>query len=156
LDEATDVVTYKTILSQRVLKLLAGVLILSTIIGSFLPGEIKMLLGTQAYDPMLEDIALAQHLHPMKAISLAHRGYHFATFGSTTFVLMMLAQTLWGETAAVAFTFGLGLLIEIVQRLIGFSSVFEWWDVRDDLYAVTIAFVLTQGLNRFTRSARPN
>lgn len=144
LNDNTRLGTYKTILSRRVLKLLAAFLILSAIAGSFLPGEIKVLLGTEPYDPTTG------------YVGVAHRVYHFATFGSTALVLMMLAQTLWEEAVAAAFAFGLGLLIETVQHVIGFSLVFEWWDVRDDLYAVTIAFVLTQGLNLLTGSRRHN
>ena len=47
--------------------------------------------------------------------------------------------------------FGLGCAIEVAQYLLGFSKVLEWWDGRDDFYAVAAVFVLIQAANARSR-----
>jgi heme A synthase len=118
---------YKRWIPRPVLRKAAVVLVAGAVVGSFLPGEMKRLLGT---DP--------EH-H-----GLMHRIYHFVTFGSTALAYLLLAERVREELRAAVLVFGLACLIEGTQRAIGFSQVFEWWDVRDDFLAVLGVFVLVQ------------
>lgn len=119
--------------------ILAIVLVTGTIVGSFLPGPVKVQLHTQPSHP-----SFAAH------VSTAHRAYHFATFGLIALVLALLGRDVRQEVNAALFASALGCAIEITQSMIGFASIFEWWDVRDDLYAATGAFLVVQIANFFS------
>jgi hypothetical protein len=123
---------YKRAIPRGWLRVAAIVLVVGTTVGSFLPGTVKTKLGTQPYNP------LSGH------VGLAHRAYHFSTFGLMAAALLLLADRFRDELKAVFFAAGLGCLIEITQHVIGLSLVFEWWDVGDDCLAVLGAFVLVQ------------
>jgi hypothetical protein len=118
---------YKDFLPRRFLKLLAAFLIVATSVGSFLPRPVKSTLGTDPINPT------STH------IGIAHRIYHFSTFGSIAFTLLLLASGTLEEIQAVLFASTLAWVIEITQRLADPFGVFEWWDVRDDLWAITLA-----------------
>jgi hypothetical protein len=127
--------SYKRRIPRSKLRVLSIVLIACTILGSFLPGEWKLLLGTEPFDPNTG------------IVGSMHRLFHFATFGTTALSLLLLGRNLLEEVNAVAFTAALGLGIEVTQHLIGFSLVLEWWDVRDDFFAITAAFLAVQMAN---------
>ena len=116
-------------------------LIIGTLIGSFLPGPTKARLGTHPYAPTDNHV------------QVGHRLCHFAAFGSIALVYSLLASGIRGEVKVALSTFALGCLIESTQNLIGFSDVFEWWDVRDNFYAVAGVFVLMQIANRICSPA---
>ena len=129
--------SYKRVIPRVWLKLAAVILIVGTTVGSFLPGPAKRALGT----------------HPDNHFHAGHRLFHFATFGLTTAVLLLLAERLRDEVKAVLFVAVWGCAIELAQYGTALSGVFEWWDARDDVYAAVIVFLLAQMANAFTGRA---
>jgi len=130
---------YKRMIPRRILFVLATVLVMGTVVGSFLPGSAKERLGTQ---PVQQTSAHADW---------QHRAYHFATFGTTTLTILLLMYGFRAEVKGGIAIFALGCAIEATQYALGFSKVLEWWDVRDDFYAVATAFVLVQAANAGSR-----
>jgi hypothetical protein len=124
---------YKRFLPRRSLKGLATFFIIGTTIGSFLSNRVKSQFGTDPVPAMSTQIGLA------------HRAYHFSCFGSIALTLLLLANTSQEEILALLFTAVLGGTIEITQYAAGMAAVFEWWDMRDDLWAITS----TLGLIKF-------
>lgn len=86
-----------------------------------------------------------------RAFRLGHRAYHFATFGTTALATLLLTYGFRAEVKGGLAIFGLGCAIEVTQYAVGFSKVLEWWDVRDDSYAVTAVFLLVQVANARSR-----
>ena len=117
----------------------ATILVIGTVVGSFLPGSAKERLGTQ---PVQRTGAHADW---------QHRAYHFATFGTTALAVLLLMYGVRAEVKGAVAIFGLGCAIEVTQYALGFSRVLEWWDVRDDFYAVATVFVLVQVANARSR-----
>jgi hypothetical protein len=138
-----SVTSYKRVIPRGWLQTASVVLVLATIVGSFLPSSDKLLLGTEPFDPRQH---LATH------VGMLHRSYHLAAFALIAGAPLLLARNLKDEFKALLFVIGLGCAIETAQHLIGFSLVFEWWDLRDDVYAATGAFTLVQIANAVDRS----
>jgi hypothetical protein len=126
---------YKRVIPRHFLMVAGLVLVIGTLIGSFLPGSAKGRIGTHPYEPRNGQV------------HREHRWYHFATFGSIALIYLLLAKGIRQEVRAALSVFALGCSIEGTQRWTGFSEVMEWWDVRDDLYAVLSAFILVQVAN---------
>ena len=74
---------------------------------------------------------------PLHAI---HREIHYAAFGGTTLLLLLLCRTRLEEVRVVVAACFLGLSLEYLQHLI-YHNPAEWWDVRDDAFAILAAFV---------------
>jgi len=75
------------------------------------------------------------------AIAGLHRGIHLLAFGVGAFLLFSLSRT-WRQQALSALaTCSLGLLLEYLQHMI-YRNPMEWWDVRDDTFAVVLAFLV--------------
>jgi ABC-type Fe3+-siderophore transport system permease subunit len=72
---------------------------------------------------------------------ITHEIGHFLVFGSTTYLLLLIAQSarqrIWAPIAVIA----LGIAIEYSQHWI-FGSPLEWWDMRDDAYGAVAAYLL--------------
>lgn len=134
---------YKRIIPRRILLVLATVLVIGTVVGSFLPGSTKERLGTQ---PTQQSSAHSDW---------GHRAYHFATFGTTALAILLLMYGIRAEVKGGLAIFGLGCAIEVTQYALGFSKVLEWWDVRDDFYAVAAVFLLVQVANARSREGPP-
>jgi hypothetical protein len=56
---------------------------------------------------------------------------------------MLLARNRYQDVAAAAGTIALGCTIEYAQHAI-YRGVIEYWDMRDDTYAVLAAFAVLQ------------
>lgn len=125
---------------RPMLRRIAPFWVMGVVIGSFLPGSWKRDLGTHPYTP----------LH---AVSFQHRAVHFVTFGLTALLFLALAQGRRGRAKAVAGAILLGLAIEAGQYAVGLSAVLEWWDIRDDLFAIAGAAVVF-GVWRWLRQRR--
>ena len=128
---------YKQVIPREVLFWLGILLIAGTTIGSFLPGIMKLWLGTHPYEP------------GQAHVETAHRIYHFATFGCIALVYLLLAEGILAEAKVSLLVFAMGFIIECAQRLTGLAALLEWWDIRDDLYAVLGVFVLIQTANKW-------
>jgi hypothetical protein len=116
---------------------IAPLWVLCLIAGSVLPGPAKAVLGTSAHLVMVNG-------DPQQAtIQFRHRVYHFFSFGSTAFLLLLIARTRTQRLCVCLATIALGLAIEYAQHWISQAPV-EWWDVRDDAYAVFAVWLLGQ------------
>jgi hypothetical protein len=107
--------------------------VIAVIIGSFLPGSLKGLVGTMPFVP--------NH-----AIEWQHRLAHFVTFGATAVLFLLTKEKRRDEVALAGAAFLLGCVIEFAQFAAGFSIVFEWWDVRDDLIAALVGLTLFEAI----------
>lgn len=72
---------------------------------------------------------------------LRHRLLHVVGFGSTALWFLFLSRTGRQQLAFLLGVFCLGLGLELIQCLI-YRNTFEWWDLRDDFWGITLAFVL--------------
>jgi hypothetical protein len=142
-DMGQQVPRYKRIIPRRILVVLASILVIGTVAGSFLPGSTKERLGTQ---PTQQSSAHSDW---------GHRAYHFATFGTTALAILLLMSGFRAEVKGGLSVFALGCAIEVTQYALGFSTVLEWWDVRDDFYAVAAVFVLVQAANARSQEESP-
>lgn len=127
--------TYKQIVPRPLLQILANVCLIMLIIGSFLPSKAKVWIGTQ---------------HPgdlVGTVSMQHRLFHIAAFGLTTLGFLLLERSRKGEVILSMLMCVLGCAIESMQSLLSQFRFFEWWDIRDDFYAVVAAFALIQMAN---------
>jgi hypothetical protein len=70
-----------------------------------------------------------------------HREIHWLAFGGTAFLLLLLCRNRRQEIRSVIATCLLGLSLEYSQHLI-YHIAIEWRDVRDDAYAILVAFAL--------------
>jgi hypothetical protein len=126
---------------QIAAKWLAPFWVVAVVVGSFVPGSIKLLLGTKPY----------QHNHP---VELQHRLAHFGTFGVTTLLFLLTAERPRNEKTLAGVAFLMGCIIEAAQFATGLSVVLEWWDVRDDFLAavaVLVAFKTVRLMRRMVR-----
>ncbi len=120
--------------------MLANLLLLSLIVGSFLPSKQKLMIGAQHHGRV-----------ETRAVDPIHRLYHFASFGLTAAAFLLLATSTKSEAVTATLIFGLGCLIETTQCLLAKPHLLEWWDIRDDFYAVAAAFALTEVANAMSR-----
>ena len=116
--------------------------VVAVLVGSFLPGSLKDLIGTRPY--------ISNH-----PVEWQHRLAHFLTFGLTALLFMLLAERRREEAFLAVAAFLLGCLIEFAQFAVGFALVVEWWDIRDDFLAALgafAAFEVTRLIMAFRRS----
>lgn len=101
-------------------------------LGSFLPGEAKVALGTvtPSNNPAIQ--------HRVKT---EHRLAHFVAFGIAALLLAVLAEKLTQRAAALAVVLAWALAIELVQMAMHGGPI-EYWDVRDDTFAAIAGSVL--------------
>jgi hypothetical protein len=130
--------SYKELIPKKILRVLAAILIAAIIVGSFLPGKEKVWIGTQQSK---------RAGSKSSSISKKHRLYHFGSFGFAALTLLLLARGVREEIKHAVFIFILGCLIEIIQCLSSRRHILEWWDIRDDLYAIVAIFCLIQLAN---------
>jgi hypothetical protein len=71
--------------------------------------------------------------------------------GAIALTLLLLARSRRTEIAVSALILLLCVWIECTQFLLGYSTVFEWWDVRDDLLGLVCVFAGIQLMNLLAR-----
>ncbi len=101
------------------------------IAGSLLPGKQKEAIGT--FTPYA---AAAQG-----NIRWQHEVFHVTAFGGMALVLGLAAPDSRRRHAGVLLAAAIGVSLELMQTRLTQMGV-EWWDVRDDLIAVSIAALL--------------
>jgi hypothetical protein len=106
---------------RTLLARVAPIWVLALVIGSVLPDAAKIAIGTHYW----------------------HRLYHLLSFGSTAYLLTLIARTTRERLYALLFVIALGAAIEFSQHAI-FGNSIEWWDIRDDTLGVLLAAVLSQ------------
>jgi hypothetical protein len=131
---------FKQLVPRKLLSWVVPIWITCLTIGSLLPGDLKVELGTTTKQ---------QQVHPNKDVILPHRLAHFALFGFTACLLMLLARTNQGEIVSVLLAILLGSVIEFAQHAV-YRFTFEWWDVRDDAIGAIGAYVLFRVLHHMS------
>jgi hypothetical protein len=111
--------------------------VLCLLAGSLLPDSAKIVLRTKA------DIMTVDGKASSVTIPFNHRLYHALSFGSTAFLLLLIARNTKKRFYGALGVIALGLAIEYIQHRL-FGQPVEWWDVRDDGYGVLAAYVLGQ------------
>jgi hypothetical protein len=104
----------------------------AVVIGSFLPIEVKEAIGTETRS----SIPAVRH-----RAAIRHRAGHMIAFGIAS-CLFAVAST--KKTHCLCYFLliaALGSMIEYMQHSI-FGSVFEWWDIRDDVLAAAAGCLL--------------
>ena len=107
------------LISRTFLTRIAPIWVLVLALGSFLPDHAKGAIGTHSL----------------------HRLYHLISFGSTAYLLSLIARDTRERLAAASFVIFLGLTLEFFQHIV-FHIPLEWWDVRDDTLGVLAAALL--------------
>lgn len=74
---------------------------------------------------------------------LRHRALHFVVFAATALWFLFLTKAGRRQWFALAGLICLGAGLELIQSFT-YGNIFEWWDLRDDLYGVVLGFVLFQ------------
>lgn len=117
---------------RKLYKAIAPIWLLVLIVGSLLPYEAKVAMGSRPGYPVSPKTRVA---------TLKHRTFHWLSFGSTALLLMLLARGRKEDLLATTATMALGMAIEWTQHVM-YHSRLEWWDVRDDTYAALAALLL--------------
>ncbi len=104
-------------------------MLLMVIVGSVLPYPAKYAMGMN--------------------VTLKHRLWHAAAYGSTAWLLTLVARNPKERAAALLGMVALGALLEYMQHRV-YRCPYEWWDVRDDTFGIAAAALLDrwQGLRR--------
>jgi hypothetical protein len=72
---------------------------------------------------------------------LQHRAVHFLSFGFPGLLLAFISPRVSNRVLFCLAIISFGISIEFAQSVI-FTSAFEWWDVRDDLYGMMMVSVV--------------
>lgn len=127
----------------RRMRWIARLWMAAIIVGSLLPGGAKQQLGASSGN--------APHLAGLP--KLKHRLLHVASFGSSCFLVSLLAINRREELQVAIEVLGVGFLVELAQDVIySHGKIFEWWDVRDDAIGILAAFVAIQVIHIFSSS----
>jgi hypothetical protein len=118
--------------SKPFLRRLAPFWVLCLVIGSLLPSDTKVLMGTHP--------GVRRGPNQLRVTSPEHKIFHLVAFGSTALLFLRISTDKRQERLWLFAVVALGAALEIAQHLIG-GNEFEWWDVRDDTYGVLAAFL---------------
>lgn len=115
------------------LRRIAPVWVVCLIVGSLLPGEAKIAIGSSRLSE--------QHLPPSAAElgEWKHRTFHIVGFGATAFLFLSIAGTATGELVSMIGLWGLGVAIEYAQVFF-YANRLETEDVRDDAYGIAAMY----------------
>ena len=114
------------------------------IVGSLLPGEAKIAIGSSR---------LTEQHQAKRAAETGewkHRAFHIVGFGATAFLFPSIARSATGELVSMIGIIGLGIGIEFAQVFV-YANGLEPEDMRDDAYGVVgvyAAWLLARQLDR--------
>ena len=118
--------------SRSLLMHLARLWTVAIIIGSFLPLKVKETIGTETQS----SIPAVRH-----RAAIRHRAGHMIAFGIASLLFATASTKKTHPLYYFLFIAALGSTIEYMQHAI-FGSVFEWWDIRDDVLAAAASCLL--------------
>jgi hypothetical protein len=130
----------------RAARWFARVWISAVIVGSLVPSSVRVYLNANQ--------GRHAHAHSRNTVSMRHRFIHLFAFGSSFFLLSLLATSRREEVEAAGEVMAVGCLVELTQYfLYPYRHVFEWWDVRDDAIGIAVTFLFIQIASRVSRGA---
>jgi hypothetical protein len=118
------------------LRRIAPVWIACLILGSLLPGEAKIAIGSSRLSEQQDRPPSAAELGEWK-----HRTFHLVGFGATAFLFLVIARSATGELVSMVGIFGLGVAIEFAQVFV-YANRLEPEDMRDDGYAIVAVYAV--------------
>jgi hypothetical protein len=89
---------------------------------------------------LLVIVGSLQPARPWHSVAV-HRGIHWLAFAGLALVLLLPSRNPRQEIHSVIAACLLGLSLEYLQHLVYLKPI-EWWDVRDDTFAILAAFAL--------------
>ena len=114
---------------------IARLWVAAVIVGSLMPGPGKEKLG-------LRHVKIS---HVEGRATSRHRLVHIFAFGSSWFLVSLLARNNREELEAAGEILVVGFLVELTQCVVYSNGhVFEWWDIRDDAIGISAAFLVVQ------------
>ncbi len=73
----------------------------------------------------------------------------YSAFGSSCFLLCLLAIDRREEWQAAGEVLAIGCIVEVIQDFVfSHGTIFEWWDVRDDAFGILLALLVVQLIRR--------
>ena len=124
----------EALISRRTLLRIIPVWLVCLVAGSLMPAPVKVIMGTTNRTGLA---GAPGH------IVTVHRAYHMVAFGATAVLMMLVCRTRREDLAVTAGALLLGALLEYAQHLM-YGAVLEWWDIRDDGWGISAAFILMQ------------
>ena len=115
-------------LSRSLLMRIAICWTVAIIVGSFLPIEVKEAIGTETHSAIPA---------VRRRAAIRHRAGHMIAFGIASFLFAAGSAKRTHRPYYFLFVAALGSTIEYMQHAI-YGSVFEWWDIRDDVLAAAV------------------
>lgn len=117
------------------LRRIAPLWIACLIVGSLLPGEAKIAIGSSRLSDQQQQKA------GIETGEWKHRTFHIVGFSATAFLFLAIARTAVKEFVSVAGLFGLGVAIEFAQVFL-YANRLEPEDMRDDAYGIFGMYVI--------------
>lgn len=118
-------------LPLSLLRRIAPLWIACLIVGSLLPGEAKIAIGSSR----LSDQQQQQQEAGIETGEWKHRTFHIVGFGATAFLFLAIARTATKEFISMFGLFGLGVAIEFGQVFM-YANRLEPEDMRDDGFGI--------------------
>jgi hypothetical protein len=132
-------------LSRSLLMRIAIFWTVVAIIGSFLPIQVKEAIGTETRSYKMAERHRA---------AIRHRAGHMIAFGIASLLFSVASTKQAHRFYYFLFIAALGSTIEYLQYSI-FGSLFEWWDIRDDILAAAIGCLLGSLLTLHSVESQP-
>jgi hypothetical protein len=117
------------------LRRIAPLWIACLIVGSLLPGEAKIAIGSSRLSDQHQQAA------GIETGEWKHRTFHIVGFGATAFLFLAIARSAAGEVVSIAGILGLGVAIEFAQVFL-YANRLEPEDMRDNAYGILGMYVV--------------
>ena len=137
--ESKPVSVFGRFIPSRLARWIARLWIIAIVIGSLLPGPSKERLGASTH----------KAVQNAGYVKIKHRVIHAFAFGTSCFLVSLLARNRREEFQAAGEALALGFFVELAQDIVyAHGRVLEWWDIRDDAIGITVAFLAIQLIHR--------
>jgi hypothetical protein len=137
--ESKPVSVFGRLIPSRLAQWIVRLWIIAIVVGSLLPGPSKERLGASTHKPVQN----------AEYVKIKHRVIHAFAFGTSCFLVSLLACNRREEFQAAGETMAVGFLVELAQDMVyAHGRVLEWWDVRDHDIGITVVFLAIQLIHR--------
>ena len=140
--ESKPILIFGRVIPVRQATWIARFWIAAVIAGSLMPSPGKEKLG-------LRPVKTA---HAQRHIASRHRLAHMFAFGSSWFLVSLLAFNNREALEAAGEILAVGFLVELTQFVVySHGHMFEWWDIRDDAIGIAVTLLAVQLVRRGRR-----